>query len=115
MQRLRIGLRNRVHECTCYLRLDIVRIDGQGPVESRLLVIIASENIVSERKLPEHINVSRVKVNCALQVCCGLLPAPLPCLDETHQPEYLWIAGQTLTNNFYLGQGTIIIELYLIT
>src|SRR5436190_15234111 len=100
MRRLHIGLRNRVHECTRYLRLDIVRIDGQGPVESRLLAIIAPENIVSERKLLEHIEVSRVTLNCALQVCCGLLPAALPCLDDTHQPEYLWIAGQTLTSNF---------------
>ena len=45
-----------------------------------------------------------------LQIGCGIFPAPLPPLDQTHQLEYPRIVWQGLTSNFQFGQRAVIIE-----
>ena len=45
-----------------------------------------------------------------LEVGCGVFPASLPPLDQTHQLEYPRIVRQGLTSNFQFGQRIIIIK-----
>ena len=63
-------------------------IDSQCAIQLRFLFRITPDGSVTKSDLEERDNVTRVELNCPLEVTNGLLPAPLKPLDGSHHLEY---------------------------
>ena len=74
-----------------YFRIDIIRLDGQCPLQHGPFISITPEQTVTDGNLLQQVKVPRVEINRALQVSCGFFPPPLTPLYVTLHREYLEI------------------------
>src|SRR6266508_6896443 len=110
MERLRIRFPIKLHIRKPQFCLNIVGCDGQSAIAGQPCFGIAPKKCVTASKLLQRMNVTRIEVDCALKATYGVFPSSPTALDGTRQLEYVCIIGQTLTGNFQLGQGSVIVE-----
>src|SRR5262245_45289391 len=110
MQRAGIGFPIQFDPPACRFGLRIVRLNSQHTIQRGFFVSIAAKVVIAKEDLPEQENVARIKLDCSLQVPCGLFPAPLTALDVTLQLEEASLVGQRLASSFQFSQSTVIID-----
>ena len=104
----------KLHSRERDFRNDIVRVHCQRTVEHCFVFSVTPEDSVTDRNLLKRFSITRVKVNCALEVLHRLLPTSLSPLDVTHELEYPRIIRKSLASNFQFSQRATMIEVSMI-
>src|SRR5438094_10587933 len=94
----------KLHSRERDFRNDIVRVHSQRTVEHCFVFSVTPEDYVTDRNLLKRFSITRVKVNCELEVLHRLLPTSLSLLDVTPELEYPPVIRKRLATNFQLGQ-----------
>src|ERR1700760_1895123 len=114
MQRPDIGVQRKFHARAREHRRNVVRLDGQNPIQNGPFLSVAMKQIVADRNLLQGYNVARVKLYRALEVTQCLFLFALAALNVSVQLEYLRIIWQALASNTQFSESAPIIQVSLI-
>src|SRR5206468_12056055 len=70
--------------------------------------------IVSHRGTSENLNVSRIQLDCTLEVAHGVMPTVLPAVDVPSPFKNSCVVGQGATGDGELVTGVVVIEVAMV-
>src|SRR5207244_1495929 len=114
MQRSGVGSLIEVNPTTKDPCRNIVWFEGNEAILSPSGLPIGAYEILSHRGTSENLNVSRIQLDCTLEVAHGIMPTVLPAVDVSSPFKNSRVVGQGAGGDRKLVTGVVVVEVAMV-
>src|SRR5438270_12168973 len=100
-----VGSLMQVDKSTSRPVINIVWFDGNEAITNLSLFFIFAHKLISHVRIKKNLNVSRIQLDCMLEVAHGIMPTALPAVDAPIPFKNSCIVGQGVGGDGELVTG----------